>query len=146
LAPESQFDLAYNAAHSLSLAALRWHGYRSTKRYVVFQSLEHTLGLPSAIWRVLDKAHQLRNLAEYEGEVEIERRMVLDLLNVPGLSPMPFQNWASEISDFLTADRLRHISARPRQCGSSRWLWRERILELTPDFAVQGRRRERRLP
>ena len=82
LAPESQFDLAYNAAHSLSLAALRWHGYRSTKRYVVFQSLEHTLGLPSPIWRVLDKAHQLRNLAEYEGEVEIERRMVLDLLNV----------------------------------------------------------------
>jgi hypothetical protein len=82
LAPESQFDLAYNAAHSLSLAALRWHGYRSTKRYVVFQSLEHTLGLPSAIWRVLDKAHQLRNLAEYEGEVEIERQMVLDLLNV----------------------------------------------------------------
>ena len=25
LAAESQFDLAYNAAHSLSLAALRWH-------------------------------------------------------------------------------------------------------------------------
>src|SRR6266508_1528041 len=81
LAPESQFDLAYNAAHSLSLAALRWHGYRSTKRYVVFQSLEHTLGLPSPTWRVLDKAHQLRNLAEYEGEAEIDGRMVADLLN-----------------------------------------------------------------
>ena len=25
---ESRFDLAYNAAHALSLAALRWHGYR----------------------------------------------------------------------------------------------------------------------
>jgi hypothetical protein len=28
LAADSQFDLAYNAAHALSLAALRWHGYR----------------------------------------------------------------------------------------------------------------------
>ena len=28
LALESRFDLAYNAAHALSLAALRWHGYR----------------------------------------------------------------------------------------------------------------------
>ena len=29
LALESRFDLAYNAAHSLALAALRHHGYRS---------------------------------------------------------------------------------------------------------------------
>lgn len=28
LALESQFDLAYNAAHALSLAAMRWHDYR----------------------------------------------------------------------------------------------------------------------
>lgn len=41
---ESRFDLAYNAAHSLSLAALRWHGFRSEDRYLVFQALEHTLG------------------------------------------------------------------------------------------------------
>jgi hypothetical protein len=26
---ESRFDLAYNAAHALCLAALRWHGFRS---------------------------------------------------------------------------------------------------------------------
>ncbi len=31
---ESRFDLAYNAAHALSLAALRWHGYRSENRYL----------------------------------------------------------------------------------------------------------------
>ena len=31
----SQFDLAYNAAHALCLAALRWHGYRSSNRYIV---------------------------------------------------------------------------------------------------------------
>jgi len=45
LAAESRFDLAYNAAHALGLAALRWHGYRSEHRYLVFQCLEHTVGI-----------------------------------------------------------------------------------------------------
>ena len=39
LAPESRFDLAYNAAHALALAALRRLGYRSENRYLVFQTL-----------------------------------------------------------------------------------------------------------
>lgn len=70
LSLESRFDLAYNAAHALSLAALRWHGYRSENRYLVFQSLTHTLVLDAAQWRVLDQAHNKRNLAEYEGDVD----------------------------------------------------------------------------
>ena len=37
LSLESRFDLGYNAAHSLALAALRFHGYRSNSRYLVFQ-------------------------------------------------------------------------------------------------------------
>lgn len=45
LAIESRFDLAYNASHALALAALRWHGYRSDNRYLVFQCLEDSLGL-----------------------------------------------------------------------------------------------------
>ncbi len=45
LALESRFDLAYNAAHALCLAALRRRGYRSGNRYIVFQLLPHTLGL-----------------------------------------------------------------------------------------------------
>jgi hypothetical protein len=36
LALASSFDLAYNAAHALCLAALRWHGYRPTNRFIVF--------------------------------------------------------------------------------------------------------------
>src|SRR5689334_17734731 len=59
---ESRFDLAYNAAHALSLAALRWHGYRSENRFTVFQCLTHTLELPAESWRVLDKAHRDRNV------------------------------------------------------------------------------------
>lgn len=66
LAPESRFDLAYNAAHALCLAALRRCGYRAKHRYIVFQSLPHTLGLGPEVWRVLDKCHQIRNVAEYE--------------------------------------------------------------------------------
>lgn len=41
----SRFDLAYNAAHGLALAALRASGYRSDKRYLVFQCLSHTTEL-----------------------------------------------------------------------------------------------------
>jgi hypothetical protein len=78
--PESRFDLAYNAAHSLSLAALRWQGYRSTNRYMVFQALAHTLRIDSATWRVLAKAHERRNLAEYEGHYEIDERLLKDLI------------------------------------------------------------------
>lgn len=82
LALESRFDLAYNAAHALSLAALRWHGYRSDSRYLVFQSLTHTLGLEAALWRVLDQAHHKRNLAEYEGDLDVDEALVSALLRV----------------------------------------------------------------
>jgi len=80
LALESRFDLAYNAAHALSLAALRSTGYRARQRYIVFQVLPHTLALGADIWRVLAKAHDLRNLAEYEGHVVVEERFVRDLI------------------------------------------------------------------
>ncbi len=81
LAPESRFDLAYNAAHALSLAALRWHGYRPDRqRYVVFQALIHTLGIKPEIGRVLDKCHRQRNLAEYEGFFDVDKQLLADLL------------------------------------------------------------------
>ena len=52
LSLESRFDLAYNAAHALCLAALRSHGYRAKHRYIVFQVVPHTLGLGPEVWRV----------------------------------------------------------------------------------------------
>ncbi|NNE33913.1 MAG: hypothetical protein HKN13_01670 [Rhodothermales bacterium] len=85
LSYESRFDLAYNAAHALSLATLRWHGYRSDSRYVVFQCLQHTIDLPGVQWRVLDQAHRKRNLAEYEGHLEIEEQLVEALIRVAGV-------------------------------------------------------------
>jgi len=79
---ESAFDLAYNAAHALSLAALRWHGYRSDNRYLVFQCLVHTLQLPAEQWRVLDAAHRKRNVAEYEGELDVDAELLAALIRV----------------------------------------------------------------
>lgn len=97
LALSSRFDLAYNAAHALALAALRWHGYRSDKRYLVFQVLPHTLGLSAATWRVLAKAHEVRNVAEYEGHLDVNVTLLRNLIEaaeavrraVAALPPLP---------------------------------------------------------
>lgn len=76
---EGRFTSAYNAAHAAALAALRWHGYRSENRYTVFQCLPHTLGWSAVQWRMLDIAHQKRNLAEYEGYLEVEESTISEL-------------------------------------------------------------------
>ena len=97
LALSSRFDLAYNAAHAFSLAALRWHGYRSDSRYLVFQAVPHTLGLPAATWRVLAKAHEVRNIAEYEGHFDADMTLLGNLIeaaemvriSVATLPPLP---------------------------------------------------------
>ena len=80
LSLESRFDLAYNAAHALCLAALRRQGFRPRHRYIVFQVLPHTLGLGPEVWRVLDRAHAARNLSEYEGHVDVDERLLMDTL------------------------------------------------------------------
>jgi hypothetical protein len=77
---ESRFDLAYNAAHALSLAALRRAGYRSTNRYIVFQALPHTLGIGPEVWRVLARCHDVRNRGEYEGDLYVDERLLTDLI------------------------------------------------------------------
>lgn len=79
LSTEGRFTSTYNSIHAAALAALRWHGYRSENRYIVFQSLSHTLNWPASKWRVLDAAHQKRNLAEYEGYLEIEDSTIAEL-------------------------------------------------------------------
>lgn len=97
LSLDSRFDLAYNAAHAFSLAALRWHGYRSEHRFTVFQCLEHTIKFPPEQWRVLDNAHRKRNVAEYEGHLDIDKALVDALIRaaqevatrVKELGPLP---------------------------------------------------------
>ena len=81
LSLEGRFGLAYNAAHSMCVAALRWHGYRPDNRYIVFQVLPHTLGLGPEVWRVLAKAHELRNASEDLGKFDVNERIVSDLID-----------------------------------------------------------------
>jgi hypothetical protein len=85
LAIESRFDLAYNASHAVALAALRWHGYRSDNRYIVFQCLQHTLEVKPNVWRVLAQCHQRRNVAEYEGHLEVSDQLLAELTAAAGL-------------------------------------------------------------
>jgi len=82
LSPDSRFSLAYDAAHSLALAALRWHGFRAENRYIVFQLLGSTAGLPTARWRLLDNCHQKRNAALYDGEYVEEEHLISELIDV----------------------------------------------------------------
>jgi hypothetical protein len=84
LSLESRFDLAYNAAHALALAALRWHGFRSENRYLVFQCLQHTLAMSTEQWRVLDQAHRKRNVAEYEGDLDVDLGLVDAIVRIAG--------------------------------------------------------------
>ena len=77
---DGRFASSYGAGHAAALAALRWHGYRSENRFMVFQCLPHTLGWPPHRWRVLDAAHQKRNLAEYEGYLDVEESLVRELI------------------------------------------------------------------
>jgi hypothetical protein len=78
---DSQFDLAYGAAHRLALAALRREGYRSdNNRLTVFQTLAHTVGTANADLQVFLKAHAERNLAEYEGHAEIDAGLLEELI------------------------------------------------------------------
>jgi hypothetical protein len=95
LSIDSRFSLAYDAAHSFALAAMRWHGYRpSNKRFVVFQALQHTLGIPrrksgecstivtaNEIWRII-KAH-LKSMLSFSK-------------NLSRL-PKPFRHWSENL-------------------------------------------------
>ncbi len=81
LSAESRFDLAYNVAHSLALAALRNSGYRSENRYIVFQLLAHSLNLGPEVWRIFAKSHDCRNLAEYERYFDVNEQLLNELIH-----------------------------------------------------------------
>ncbi|HUX25946.1 MAG TPA: hypothetical protein VMV87_15170 [Burkholderiales bacterium] len=82
LSPDSRFILAYDAAHSLALAALRWYSFRSEARYIVFQVLGQTVSFPTAKWRFLDDCHQKRNAALYDGQNFDDEQLIKELIAV----------------------------------------------------------------
>ena len=80
LSYSSRFDLAYNAAHGFALSALRSRGYRTDKRYLVFQCLVHTLDVSKTDVRIFSTCHERRNLAEYEGHFDIDELLLAELI------------------------------------------------------------------
>ena len=81
-----RFMLAYNATHALALAAVRAEGYRPSAsqghRKVIYQVLEATAGAPRELWVALDRYHDRRNAAEYQGAppaTEAEAKDIVEL-------------------------------------------------------------------
>jgi predicted nucleotidyltransferase len=62
--------------------------------------LPDTLGLGPEVWRVLSKAHDTRNRTEYEGAIDVDERLLADLIKacrtvadkVNQLRPIPRQS------------------------------------------------------
>jgi hypothetical protein len=77
---DSQFDLAVEAAHKFALAALRREGYRSENRITVYQTLTHTIGVSNADLQIFLKAHNERNLASYQGRIDVDEKLLADLI------------------------------------------------------------------
>ena len=98
----SRFDLAYNAAHALALTALRIQGYRSDRRYLVFQCLVHTLALDKAQVRLFALCHDRRNLAEYEGYLTVDETLVAELIAATDTMQSLVQN---AMADFVKAGK-----------------------------------------
>lgn len=104
---DGRFASVYGAGHAAALAVLRWHGYRSDNRFTVFQCLTHTLGWPAYRWRVLDAAHQKRNLAEYEGYLDIEESMVREMIDLVSVLVADVEN--------LTLPKAKAVYPEKRQ-------------------------------
>ena len=81
LDPDSQFTLAYGAAHRLALASLRREGYRPENRYSIFQALVHSVGTSNADLQIFLAAHNARNLSEYQGSTDIDAKLLADLVD-----------------------------------------------------------------
>ena len=78
------FKLAYDAAHALSLVAMRLRGYRPGAgpghRAIVFQSLVHTIGALAELASSLNRYHTKRNRSEYDGLVSATDADARDML------------------------------------------------------------------
>lgn len=51
----------------------------------MFRCTQHTLNLAPDQWRVLHKAHRKRNLAEYEGDIDVNDQLLDALIRVADL-------------------------------------------------------------
>lgn len=88
LSAPSRFMLSYNAVHALAPAALRAAGYRPStaqgQRRVAAQALGATADADPQLWRALDRCHDWRNAAEYDGAPGATETEAADLVKLAG--------------------------------------------------------------
>lgn len=67
----SRFSLVYDAAHALTVAAVKMRGFRATDarghRQIVFAAMEHAVPATEKDKSIFELAHRDRNKSEYEG-------------------------------------------------------------------------------
>ena len=74
LSDETRFDAAYKAIMQCAMVGLYAQGYRPSTgapghHQTMIQSLELSMGVPPAVWRVLDALRRKRNLNDYSGDL-----------------------------------------------------------------------------
>ena len=96
---------------------MRWHGYRSENRYLVFQCLEQTVGIETAKWRVLDQCHKRRNIAEYEGHLEIDSQLLNELIEIT----IELLELVKDLGDFSNVSSVYHNNCKLLIFTSNYW-------------------------
>lgn len=86
LSVDWKFNIAYNAALQLAVAALAAAGYRVARggphHHRVIQSLAHTVGAGEDTVRLLDRFRKKRNIAEYDSAGTISEREAAEVFDL----------------------------------------------------------------
>ena len=96
LVTDWRFNIAYNAALQVAVAALMAAGYqadRSSHHYRVFQSLPYTLGTDSRTIQKLDVFRKKRNIADYERANVVSELEAEEMLKVASKPREEFDTW-----------------------------------------------------
>lgn len=84
----TRFNVAYEAAHAVALAALRACNLRPAQgpghRAIVFNLLDATTTARSAVWVPLTKAHDKRNKLTYDGLTTFSEAELEELVECAG--------------------------------------------------------------
>jgi hypothetical protein len=106
---DSRFDLAWEAALQLGLAALRANGYRATShaghQSLAIQTLDQSLGTPKETIRLLETFRKNRSAGLYEGSFEPSATEVEALVRTPSSLRDAFLAWLESVHPELLPPR-----------------------------------------
>ena len=82
---ETRFDCAYTTIRAVADIGLHLKGFRTSTskpghHQTAIQCLEHTLGYAPIQWQLFAQAHTKRNLAEYEGDLDVSDGFISELI------------------------------------------------------------------